>query len=465
MKPRHALLLVLLAGCSLAPDYRRPSLDTPSHYAAAGSWVPFGAAPPSAAWWTAWHDAQLDQLEARGLSANQNLQAALARLDQGRALGRMAWSGLWPAVNANASHTLTQISSHTSIFPVRQYPTFQTNQVGIDFNYEVDLWGALRNVAHAADAQTTASAADLAALTLSTEAEIALDYQGIRALDWELVDTRKLVQNWADNRALTQILRQGQEAAIPDQDQADLNWQTARQQINELSIQRQQLEHGLALLLGVAPQRFHLAPREDEMLRPLTTTPGLPSLLLERRPDVVAAEARLHAANANVGVAKAAWFPVFNLGGNVGYGNTGYGPLLDAPNRLWSFGPGLTLPLFNGGLIAAGNDLAQAQWQESVAQYRQSVLVAWREVEDQLTALHEQNAEVEAAQSAYGAAQQAAQQAHWRFEAGLSNRFDLLQAERTALETHNQLVLLRWRAVTSSVVLVKALGGGWEPQP
>ncbi len=463
MRRRAWLLLLLLEGCSLAPDYQRPTTDAASVYREAGSWAPFDAAQPEPAWWTAWHDTELDGLEQRALKSNQNLQASLARLDQGRAQGRMAWSALWPSLSATALHTDTQISSHTSIFPVRQYPVFQTNQVGLDLNYELDLWGALRNGAHAADAQIQASAADLAALTLSTEAEIALDYEGIRMLDQELADVTEWVTNWDENRHLTQALVSGQEAAVPDQAQADFNWQSARQQLNELRLQRQQMEHGLAQLVGEAPERFHVDPHPDfDLPAPLRPGTGLPSRLLERRPDVVAAEARVRAANANVGVAKAAWFPVFSLTGNMGYGNTGYGPLLVAPNRLWSFGPSLSVPLLDDGLTAATQDLAQAQWRESVALYRQAVLGAWRDVEDQLTALHELDDEVGAAQAASEAAHTNWQQAQLRYDAGLNNRFEVLLAQRNAITARNQLLQLRLRDLTSSVLLIKALGGGWE---
>lgn len=457
------LLTLLLAGCSLAPDYQRPAMMPAAQYQEQeGDWKPFAPALSAPQWWKIWHDGQLDDLEQRGWRANQNLQAGLARLEQGRSLGRMAWSNLWPTLDASASHTVTQISEHTSIFPVTRYPSFQTNQVGLDLNYELDLWGALRNAAHAADAQTQASAADLAALQLSVEAEIALDYEGIRALDQELGYTIQLVDNWDDNRHLTQTLVQGQEAALPDQAQADLSWQMARQSLNELRVQRQQLEHALALLVGEAPEGFRVVPQAKDIPEALHPDTGLPSQLLERRPDVVAAEARLRAANDNLGVARAAWFPSFNLAGNFGYGNTGYGQFLSAPNRVWSFGPGVSLPIFNGGQIAAANDLAKAQWQESVALYRNAVLGAWRDVEDQLTALREQEAEILAAQGAQDAAQTAWQQAQFRFDAGLSTRFDLLQAHRTSLQTRNQTVALRLRALSSSILLIKALGGGWD---
>ena len=464
------LVLVGVSGCSFAPSYTRPDLPTASQYHEKmteedGHWVPFKATKVSQTWWKAFHDPVLDDLERSGLVANQNLLAALARLDQGRSLAREQWANLWPTTGASATHQLTKISEHTMIFPVQNYPAFQTNQVQLDLNYELDLWGALRNAAHAADAQARASADDLATLALSTEAEIALDYESLRALDTELFETERLVRSWADNRTLTAVLVAGAEAAVPDQAQADLNWQMARQQLNELRLQRQQMEHALALLVGSNPEEFHIAPVSDELPPPLHPVPGMPSVLLERRPDVVSAEEKVKAANANIGVAKAAWFPVFNLTGYTGYGNTGYGPLLVAPNRLWSFGPTLSLPLFNVGQIAAANDLARAQWEESVANYRNTVLGAWREVEDQLAALRELEAEADAARGASAAAQQALEQARLRFEGGLTNRFEVLQAERAAALTLTGATQLRLRALASSIVLVKALGGGWSDSP
>ncbi len=460
-------LFLGVSGCSFAPTYTRPDLPTAAQYrektAEEGHWVPFKPTAETArTWWKAFHDPVLDDLEHSGLVANQNLLAALARLDQGRSLAREQWANLWPVIGASATHQKTKISEHTMIFPVQNYPAFQTNQVQLDLNYELDIWGALRNAAHAADAQARASADDLATLALSTEAEIALDYESLRALDVELSETEKLVNSWADNRTLTAVLVTGAEAATPDQAQADLNWQVARQQLNELRLQRERMEHALALLVGSNPEEFHIAPVAAELPTPLHPVPGMPSILLERRPDVVSAEEKVKAANANIGVAKAAWFPVFNLTAYSGYGNTGYGPLMVAPNRLWSFGPTLSLPLFNGGQIAAANDLARAQWEESVANYRNTVLEAWREVEDQLAALRELEEEAEAARGASKAAQLALEQARLRFEGGLANRFDVLQAERTAALALTGATQLRLRALASSIVLVKALGGGWS---
>ncbi|EQD26072.1 RND efflux system, outer membrane lipoprotein, NodT family [mine drainage metagenome] len=202
-----------LSGCSFAPTYTRPDLPTASQYQEKmvedGHWVPFKATETSQTWWKVFHDPVLDDLEHSGLVANQNLLAALARLDQGRSLAREQWANLWPMIGAAATHQKTKISEHTMIFPVQNYPAFQTNQVQLDLNYELDIWGALRNAAHAADAQARASADDLATLALSTEAEIALDYESLRALDVELSETERQVNSWSDNRALTTVLVRG----------------------------------------------------------------------------------------------------------------------------------------------------------------------------------------------------------------------------------------------------------------
>lgn len=460
-------LLLLLGSCSLAPPYQRPEIATANQYqeSVAGlDWVPFPTSEPSPPWWQALHDPTLNQLEQQAQTANQDLQAAVARLQQGHALAQAQWANLWPVLDAQATHQVTQISEHTSVFPVQQFPAYQTNQVQLQLNYEIDLWGGLRNAARQADALSEASAADLAALTLSVQTDIALDYEAIRALDLELIQSQRLLDNWSTNRHFIQQLRQGAEAALPEQAQADLNWQSAQAQVHTLQLQRRQLVHALALLVGANPDQFQLPqdPLLQDLPAALRPQPGLPSTLLARRPDIVSAERHLQAANAALGVAKSAWFPQFNLTGGFGYGNTGYGPLSIAPNRIWSYGPSMTLPLFNGGQIAAANALAQAQWNETVARYRQTVLTAWREVEDQLTALDEQSQALDNLRSAEQAAQLAQQQAQLRAQAGLASALDTLPFERNAAQQEMTRVQLQLKTLSASLLLIKALGGGWQ---
>ncbi|NDU86027.1 MAG: efflux transporter outer membrane subunit [Ferrovum sp.] len=457
------VLSCCLAGCSLAPTYERPSTSPASRYQESGPWAPFDAQGPRPEWWQGWHDSVLDGLENAATQANQNLRAAQARVEQARALARAQGSALMPSVNATASHDISKISQHTSIFPVKNYPSYQTNLVGLDLNYELDLWGALRNATQASEAQALASEADMAALNLSIQAEIAVDYQTVRALDATIEETDAWVSSWQANRELTQTMFSGGEATTTDTAVADLNWQTARQQVHELQLQRQQMEHAVALLVGASPDDFRIAPAHGFAVSPLAPAPNLPSTLLERRPDIAAAEQRVMAANANIGVARAAFFPVFSLTGAFGYGNTGYGPLISAPNRVWSVGPGAALPLFDGGLRQALSDQARAQWDESVAQYRNTVLTAWKEVEDQLTAMHELELEYASAHAASEAADTAFHQAQLRYQVGLANQLEVLQAQRVALSSHVSALTLRLRQVNSSIIMIKALGGGWSP--
>lgn len=456
------LLLICLVGCSLAPTYERPPITPASHYQELGPWVRFDPQGPHAEWWKTWQDSVLNGLESSALQANQNILAAQARVGQARALARAQGSTLMPNLSAMVTHQVSKFSEHTSIFPVENYPPYQTNLVGLDLNYELDLWGALRNAIQASEAQAFASEADLAALNLSVQAEIALDYQTLRALDAMIEETEAWVNSWQTNRELIQSLYSGGEASTTDTALADLNWQTARQQVHELRLQRQQMEHALALLIGASPDNFQLAPVHGFVSVPLAPAPDIPSTLLERRPDIAAAEQQVVAANAGIGVARAAFFPVFSLNGSFGYGNTGYGPLVSAPNRVWSVGPSATLPLFDGGLRQALDDQARAQWQESVARYRNAVLTAWKEVEDQLTALHELTQEYDLARLVSDDADVALQQAQLRYQAGLSNLMDVQQAQRVTLANHLTLLNLRLRQVTSSIVMIKALGGGWS---
>lgn len=456
------LTCLLLSACSLAPIYHRPTLPPASSYQETGQWQPVGHQPIRANWWQDMDDPMLNQLETSAAAHNQNLAAAIARLDQARAIARAQAAAQLPDVSLTASHENAHISDHTPLFPVQSHPGYQSNLINLDVNYELDLWGAIRNAVKASNALAHASADDLAALQLSIQAELALDYANLRTLDAELRDTQRLMDNWQQNYQLTQILARGRETNNIQLAQAQFNLENAHIQLADLQRQRSQTEHAIALIVGDNPDTFHLAANENSNLNPLHPAPDLPSTLLERRPDIASVEQQVIAANASIGVARAAFFPVFGLSGNTGYENTSYNNWLTAPNRLWSFGPTAALELFDGGRLQALSDEAHAQWRASVADYRNTVLTAWKEVEDQLVALRRIDEEDANSHAAELAARDARNMTQTRLVNGIDTEFDVLSSERTLLNAQLTRTAIHLNHIDASILLVKALGGGWQ---
>ena len=306
-----------LAACSFAPTYRTPDSPPPAPvYMEAGDWQQAGPRDnqPRGAWWVLFQDPQLDALESRVVGANQNLKAAFARLQEARAATRIAHADLFPTLGLGASGARARTSVNSPGFPTGREPTLNNFDLEADLSYEVDLWGRVRNTVNAAKANQQASAADLASLDLAVHAELATDYYTLRSQDAEQVLLEKTVEDYSRSLQLTQQLYRSGAAAVADVDQAQAQLETARTQAADIALERSQIEHAIAVLIGENPSGFHLDsnPLEtDTALPPID--PGLPSTLLERRPDVAAAERRVAAANAQVGVARAAYFPVFSL--------------------------------------------------------------------------------------------------------------------------------------------------------
>ena len=451
----------LLGACSLAPTYEPPRMTAASAYQEAGDWVEVHAAPPAppGAWWGSFRDTQLNQLEAQAQGANQNLLAAAARLMQARDIARAQNAELFPQVSADASHQNGRISSNKPLFPPGINTGYQDNTTGLNINYEIDLWGALRNASTAAAALAQASADDLAALRLSTQAELATDYFNLQATDVQIDLLQHVTGNWRENKQLTEKMMEQGFATESDIDLAQLSLQNTSAQLFALQGQRKQLEHAIALIVGANPDTFALPAAHAFDAQPLQPEVGLPSTLLERRPDIASAERAVMAANAQIGVARAAFFPVFSLNAATGYESKSAAGWLNAPNRFWSVGPALGLNLFNGGQLQALSDLARAQWEESAARYRNTVLTAWREVEDGLSSQHALKQALGSAQQAMSAAQAAQQQAQYRYAGGLGNQIEVLQSERITLSANTAQIELQRQNVINSIGLVKALGG------
>ncbi|HLZ96312.1 MAG TPA: efflux transporter outer membrane subunit [Steroidobacteraceae bacterium] len=461
------LLIGALTGCSFAPAYQIPdSAPAASAYKESGDWKP--AQPLDSqnrgAWWTLFQDPQLDALEAKVGGANQDLKAAFARLQQARAATRIARADLFPALNAQSSATRSRTSVNSPTYVPGRNPHYNNFDLDADLSYELDVWGRVRNAVRSAKASQQASAADLAALDLSIHAELAADYFALRAEDAEQVLLDKTVQDYALSLQLTENLYKGGGAASADVAQAQAQLETARTQAEDIRLQRAQSEHAIAVLLGESPSAFHAEPNPlPPELTPPPLDPGLPSSLLERRPDVAAAERRVAAANAQIGVARAAYFPVFSLAATAGYDSSRSSNWLSAPSRTWALGPAAgVLTLFDAGRHRAQTAQAKAVYDEQAAGYRGTVLTAYQEVEDNLAALRQLQQESVSQAAAVAATAKALQQAQYRYKAGLVTYLEVATNENTSLQAQLSSVSIQVRRMNASILLVKALGGGWK---
>jgi NodT family efflux transporter outer membrane factor (OMF) lipoprotein len=471
LPPFYGLALIatiqILSACSFAPTYKTPESAPPTAaYKEAGDWKP--AEPADAqvrgAWWVIFQDPTLETLEAQMPDANQDLKAAFARLQQARAATRIARADLFPTLNIGSSATRSRTSVNSPTFPPGAEPVSNNFDLQADLSYEVDLWGRVRNTVAAARANQQASAADLATLVLSVQAELASDYFSLRSQDTQQQLLDQTVVDYARALELTLNLYNGGAAALTDVAQAQAQLETARTQAADIRLQRAQTEHAIAVLLGKNPSAFHMdASPLAISVAPPPLDPGLPSSLLERRPDVAAAERRTAAANAQIGVARAAYFPVFSLSAAAGFESTRTSNWLSAPSQLWSAGPAAgVLTVFDAGRHRAQSAQAKAAYDEQVADYRNTVLTAYQEVEDNLAALRQLQQESVSEAAAVKATATALEQAQYRYKAGLVTYLEVATAENTSLQAQLANVSIQLRRLSASVLLVKALGGGWR---
>jgi NodT family efflux transporter outer membrane factor (OMF) lipoprotein len=465
--PASLCLFMGMSACSFAPTYKVPDSPPPTAtYKEAGDWK--AAEPADAqirgAWWTIFQDPDLDGLQAQVADANQDLKAAYARLLQARAATRIARADLFPTLTIGSSATRSRTSVNSPKFPAGAEPVGNNFDLEADLSYEIDVWGRVRNAVASAKASQQASAADLATLNLAVHAELANDYFSLRSQDTQQQLLEQTVQDYSKALVLTRNLYSGGAAALTDVAQAQAQLETARTQAADIRLQRAQTEHAIAVLLGQNPSAFHLPAHPLlKSTAPPPIDPGLPSVLLERRPDVAAAERRTAAANAQIGVARAAYFPVFSLGAAAGFDSTTASNWLTAPSRLWSAGPAAgVLTVFDAGRHRAQSAQAKAAYDEQVADYRNTVLTAYREVEDNLAALRQLQQESISEAAAVDATAVALQQAQYRYKAGLVTYLEVSIAENTSLQAQLADVSIQLRRLSASVLLVKALGGGWR---
>ena len=462
-----AVLAAALSGCSLAPHYERPATAPPTPgYKEAGDWKVSVPADASARgrWWSMFGDPDLDALEMQVSTTNQTLKSALASLEQARAQTRIARSAWFPTLTAQAAVTRGEVSVYSAGYTPGRTRTGNLYSLSGDLSYEIDVFGRVRNTVTNARANEQATAGDVASLDLALHAELASDYFLLRGLDIEQRFLDQTVADYARALALTQNLFKGGAAAISDVQQAQAQLETARTQAEDTRLHRAQTEHAIAVLIGEQPASFTLGPRSADALPSLPEVDlGLPSQLLERRPDVAAAERRVAAANANIGVARAAYFPVFDLLAQVGSQATSGGNWLSAPSEFWSIGPQAVLTLFDGGLHRAQSAAAHALYDQQVANYRSTVLTAYQDTEDNLAALRQLQLESISQAAAVQATQGALDQANLRYKGGIVTYLEVVATQNAALSARLTAVDIDIRRATATVQLVKALGGDWNP--
>ncbi|MBS0396176.1 MAG: efflux transporter outer membrane subunit [Proteobacteria bacterium] len=455
-------LLVLAGGCSLAPRYEVPDVPVPERYGGEGSWQSAspGDALPRGPWWSRYADPRLDELEAALERDSPDLATAVARYGEARALAAEAGAGLFPVVVAGGYANSDRQSDNRPLRSATQPATYRDNLLGGAASYELDLWGRARNVAAAGRAAAQASAGDLASLRLGLQAELAADYLTLCGLDAQLKLYDDTITAYTRALDLVRDRYQGGIASGLDLARAENQLATAQAQRTDYLARRELLLHAIARLVGRAPDQVPLPPRPE--LPAVPDIPlGVPSTLVERRPDVAAAERRMASANADIGVARAAYFPRITLGATGGFESTSAGGWLTAPNRFWAVGPQALLTLFDAGLRRAEVERTRAVFDEAAARYRGTVLSAFQEVADNLTLLGRLGTESEQQTLAARAAERSLALATSRYTEGAASYLEVVTAQTSALQAEGALVALDVRRLTASVGLVRGLGGGW----
>jgi NodT family efflux transporter outer membrane factor (OMF) lipoprotein len=448
----------------LAPAYKEVNPDATKENS---NWQV--AQPADAAqrgeWWKVFGDAQLDSLEPEVVANNQSLKAADARFREARALIRFNHASLYPTVGATPFAGGLRDSSNR---PYLSPTTAANNGIGlgdiqlpVDFNYEVDVWGRVRRTVNAAREEAQASAGDRQTVMLSLQAELAVDYFEARSADAQEKLLNDTVKYYEEAYRITNNRFEGGVAPKSDVDQAQTQLEAARVQARDITLQRAQFEHAIAVLLGVPPASFTLTGTPLDA-RPPVIPPGLPSELLERRPDIAAAERRVAEANERIGIARAAFYPTISLSGAVGIEATSFANLFNPSSLLWSLGPTLSQTIFDTGRRAAVSEQANASYDETVANYRQTTLTAFQQVEDNLIALRVLQQEAENQHQATLAAQSAEQIFNNRYVGGLDTYLQVVTAQTTALNNERNDIDIMRRQMDASVLLIKALGGGWN---
>jgi NodT family efflux transporter outer membrane factor (OMF) lipoprotein len=459
-----AIAVLQLSGCEVGPKYHTPAVQAPPAYKEIGNWKP---AQPNdqnlgGMWWTMFQDPLLDSLELQVNVSNQNLKAASAQYQQARAVLRYSRADYYPTVTAGPSATRTRTSANrpppNSIFNGITYNDFV---LPFDFSYQADVWGRVRRTVESNREQAQASAADLATVNLSMHADLALDYFQARSLDAEEQLLNSTVTQYEQALKLTESRFKGGTASEVEVQQAKTQLRTVQAAAIDVGVLRAQYEHAVAILIGKPPAEFSLPPL------PLTAPPpripvGLPSELLERRPDIAAAERRVAAANAQIGVAKSAYYPLINLGASGGFESSSITTLLTGPSGLWSVGGSAVMTVFDVGRRRALTDQALAAYDYQVASYRENVLAGFQQVEDNLAAVRILENEATVQDEAVVAARRSLDLSIKRYKGGVTSYLEVITAQNAALTDEVTAVNILGRRMANTVLLIQALGGGWD---
>ena len=448
--------MLMLAACSVGPDYQRPDAPAPAAFKENQGWKPSNPADavPRGAWWSVYNDPVLDQLEAQVAVDNQNVRAALAAYAQAKAVIEAGSAGFWPSLSLDPAFKRGTGSLSNTVIR-------NTYTVPLTISWDADVWGKIRRTVESDQAAAFASEGDLANATLSAQGQLAVDYFQLRAADRQREILRIAVEAYGQS---LRIARNQYNAGInsrADVAQAETQLKSTEASLINVGILRGQLEHAMAVLVGKAPAEFAVTPAPLALVVPVVPV-DVPSALLERRPDIAAAERRVAAANANIGVAIAAYYPDLSLSASLSYASTNAGDLFKSANRIWSFGPTLSQTLFDGGLRSAQVDEQKAAWEQTVATYRQTVLTAFQQVEDDLNSLKVLEQEADTAAAALAAARQAEQLVLNQYKAGNVAYTSVVTAQTAALNSEQTALTIQQNRLVASVNLIQALGGGWS---
>jgi NodT family efflux transporter outer membrane factor (OMF) lipoprotein len=466
------LAAILAAGCAVGPKYQVPSTPAPANFKELQGWVP--AAPADALergpWWQLFNDPELNGLVAQVQVSNQNVAAAVAAYAQARALVAEQRASLFPSISLSGSGTRSgtrggggaaTVDTNGNIIGGSGGNVSNNYRLSLGGSWEPDVWGRLRAGVTAASASAQASAADLAAATLSAQGELALDYVSLRSTDAQRQILVTTIEGYQRELRISQ--NRYDAGIIPHSDvyQAETQLATAQSDLLSLDSQRAQLEHAIAVLIGKAPADFALAPAQWNVSVPDVPV-GVPATLLQRRPDIAGAERRVAAANEQIGIARSAYFPDIGLTATYGTAASRVGDLFNASAAAWSFGLSAAQTLFDAGATRARVEAARAAHEQSVANYRQTVLTAFADVENQLTATRVLAQQQELRRQASAAADKVEEQVTNRYRAGQVSYSDVVQAQVTALNARRSLVQVQADRQTTAVALIQSLGGGWH---
>jgi NodT family efflux transporter outer membrane factor (OMF) lipoprotein len=458
-----AALTLLLSACSLAPPLKTPVVPSGDAYKELGPWTQAQPADrlPRDSWWTLYDNQELNELETQLIAGNPTLAAALANYAQATALTAQARAGLFPTLGLNASTERARESAHAPLISPTTPRYYDDNTLGGSVSYELDLWGQIRNEVAQAKANAAASAADLENARLSLIAQLVDDYIQLRSLDRANQILDEAVAAYQRALGLTEQRHGAGIAPGLDVSQAQTQLDAARSQAAQTLAQRALMEHAIAALLGVSASTFSIKPQIVDVALPQIPS-GVPATLLQRRPDIAAAQRRMMAANANIGVARAAYFPTITLGGQGGFQSTSYSNWLTAPSSFWAIGPNALLSVFDGGLRRAQVAQARAEFDVSAANYRGVVVSAFQQVEDSLATLNHYHDAGAQEKAAVDSAQRTLDFAMALYKQGATDYLTVVTSQTALLQTQLQALNLDTLQLSASVDLIRALGGGWE---